>query len=58
MMFIWYLVSLFILYLVVEKAVRSGIDNSKLGQLLREKYGEEAEQEELESPFQRVDLDD
>ncbi|WP_099157513.1 hypothetical protein [Virgibacillus ndiopensis] len=34
-----YIVGLFILYLIIQAAVRSGIDNSEVGKIIREKYG-------------------
>lgn len=36
---ILYVVSLFILYLVIESAVKNGINSSKIGQFLETKYG-------------------
>lgn len=35
---IFYLVSLFILYVVIETAVRRGINSSKIGQYFENKY--------------------
>jgi hypothetical protein len=34
-----YIAGLFILYIVIEKAVRSGINSSIIGQFLKKKYG-------------------
>ncbi|WP_226036883.1 hypothetical protein [Aquibacillus saliphilus] len=48
-----YIISLFILYLVIETAVRRGINSSKIGQLIEDKY----EKEEKLSFFDN-DLDD
>lgn len=36
---IFYIVGGFILYIVIEKAVRRGINHSNLGQFLEKKYG-------------------
>ena len=36
---IFYIVGLFMLYIVIETAVRKGINNSNIGQLLEKKYG-------------------
>ncbi|MGE7907242.1 hypothetical protein ACQKNS_22865 [Peribacillus sp. NPDC094092] len=36
---IFFVVGLFILYIVIEKAVRKGINNSNIGQILEKKYG-------------------
>lgn len=35
----FYILSLYILYLVIERAVRKGINNSIIGQVLEKKYG-------------------
>ncbi|MET1180951.1 hypothetical protein ABG775_23810 [Peribacillus simplex] len=40
---IFFVVGLFILYIVIETAVRKGINNSNIGQLLEEKYGVKAD---------------
>ncbi|AMM94678.1 hypothetical protein UP17_21215 [Peribacillus simplex] len=34
-----YIVSLFVLYIVIETAVRRGINSSIIGELLEKKYG-------------------
>ena len=34
-----YIISLFILYIVIETAVRRGINSSIIGELLEKKYG-------------------
>ncbi|AXN40866.1 hypothetical protein GM240_15995 [Peribacillus butanolivorans] len=49
-----FIVSLFILYLVIENAVKNGINRSKIGQLLESKYGFE---ETKKSSFLDDDLD-
>ncbi|KQU11955.1 hypothetical protein ASG65_28030 [Bacillus sp. Leaf13] len=49
-----FIVSLFILYLVIESAVKNGINRSKIGQLLESKYGIE---ETKKSSFLDDDLD-
>ncbi|MFE4133828.1 hypothetical protein [Peribacillus sp. YIM B13482] len=36
---VFYLVGLFILYIVIETAVRKGINSSIIGQFLEKKYG-------------------
>lgn len=36
---IFYIVGVFILYIVIETAVRRGINHSNLGQFLEKKYG-------------------
>ncbi|MEB2629927.1 hypothetical protein SOP94_15830 [Peribacillus frigoritolerans] len=36
---IFYIVGVFILYIVIETAVRRGINHSIIGQFLEEKYG-------------------
>ena len=36
---IFYIIGLFILFAVIEKAVQRGINNSIIGDLFREKYG-------------------
>lgn len=36
---IFYIVGLFILYIVIETAVRKGINHSNIGKLLEKKYG-------------------
>ncbi|WP_442785815.1 hypothetical protein [Lentibacillus sp. Marseille-P4043] len=33
-----YIIGLFVLYLIIQAAVRNGIDNSKVGKIIREKY--------------------
>lgn len=40
---IFFVVGLFILNIVIETAVRKGINNSNIGQLLEEKYGVKAD---------------
>ncbi|HJF32003.1 MAG TPA: hypothetical protein K8V56_09530 [Sporosarcina psychrophila] len=35
----FYILSLYILYLIIERAVRKGINNSIIGQVLEKKYG-------------------
>ncbi|MFD2637828.1 hypothetical protein [Piscibacillus salipiscarius] len=47
---ILFLVSLFILYLVIQAAVRNGINNSLVGKYLREKHG--IKEGEIISPFE------
>ncbi|MFF2500975.1 hypothetical protein [Peribacillus sp. NPDC058075] len=37
--FVYFTVGLFILYIVIETAVRKGINNSMIGQHLEKKYG-------------------
>jgi hypothetical protein len=37
--FVYFTVGLFILYIVIETAVRKGINNSIIGQFLEKKYG-------------------
>ncbi|MFU2014420.1 hypothetical protein ACM6Q7_04990 [Peribacillus butanolivorans] len=37
--FVFYIIGLFILYIVIEKAVRKGINSSIIGQFLEKKYG-------------------
>ncbi|MFJ9384047.1 hypothetical protein ACIROD_09945 [Peribacillus sp. NPDC101481] len=39
MFFVYFTVGLFILYIVIETAVRKGINNSIIGQFLEKKYG-------------------
>lgn len=48
-----YLGSLFILYIIIETAVRKGINNSIVGRHLEEKYGAN----EVEKSFFDDDLD-
>ena len=50
-----YIGSLFILYIVIETAVRKGINNSIIGQALQKKLGIE---EEKKKSFFDNDLDD
>lgn len=50
---IFYIVGLFILFAVIEKAVQRGINNSIIGDFLREKYGIQ----EAEKSFLDDDLD-
>lgn len=50
---IFYIVGLFILFAVIEKAVQRGINNSIIGDLLRKKYGIK----EAEKSFLDDDLD-
>ncbi|MFE5431045.1 hypothetical protein [Peribacillus simplex] len=40
---IFFVVGLFILYIVIETAVRKGINNSNIGQFLEKKYGVKAD---------------
>lgn len=47
-------ISLFILYLVIETAVRNGINNSKVGKLIDKQYGAPYKK----SSFLDHDLDD
>lgn len=42
---LFYLLSLFILYLVIQAAVRNGINSSIVGKWMREKYDEESHDE-------------
>ncbi|CAM3852468.1 hypothetical protein [Alkalicoccus chagannorensis] len=41
--FIFSAVGMYILYFVIESAVKKGVNDSILGQYLKEKYGEETE---------------
>ncbi|MFJ5748649.1 hypothetical protein ACIP97_08585 [Peribacillus frigoritolerans] len=50
---IFYIVGVFILYIVIETAVRRGINHSNIGQFLEKKYGVK----EGEKSFLDDDLD-
>lgn len=49
-------ISLFILYMIIETAVRNGINSSRLGKILEEKYGRE-QPGEFEKSWLDRDLD-
>lgn|GEM_PF-3416324 len=53
---IWFIVGLFILYIVIETAVRRGINSSIVGQYLQKKYGIK-DIREKEKSFLDNDLD-
>ncbi|WP_194841306.1 hypothetical protein [Salinibacillus xinjiangensis] len=53
-----YLISLFILYILISSAVKTGINNSKLVELLEEKRGKEEATEPKKESFLDHDLDD
>ncbi|MFD1040539.1 hypothetical protein ACFQ3N_19360 [Virgibacillus byunsanensis] len=49
-----YALGLFILYLVIQAAVRNGIDNSEVAKMMREKYGIQKNEEKF---YPKDDLD-
>ncbi|WP_082234613.1 hypothetical protein [Halobacillus massiliensis] len=53
---IFYLIGLFILYIIIETAVRRGINSSIIGQYLEKKYGMQDTRKKKNS-FLEDDLD-
>ncbi|WP_308419007.1 hypothetical protein [Virgibacillus oceani] len=52
-----YIIGLFILYLIIQAAVRNGIDNSEVGKIIREKYGTDSIIKNDKKSFLDDDLD-